>query len=134
MTSQARGGVALVIVVMWTAVSVVAWPRLGTRYRLRGRAAVTQGEVIRVDPEDHNRATYRYTVSSKVFESSEIASHRRRGDSVRVYFDPAEPNVAMLSEPGEGLRSDVAGLIVLYVFFAVAALWVGARASASRAT
>lgn len=132
MKTESKVGVAIFIAVMWTAVSVVAWPSLATRFRLRGRMAVTQGQVMRVDAGDHNRATYQYTVASTVFENSEIASHRKAGDRVRVYFDPGQPQVAMLSEPGEGLWSDVRGLIVLYVFFAAAALWLGAYADRNR--
>jgi hypothetical protein len=133
MTTESKVWVAVSVVIMWTAVSAVAWPGLARQLRLRDRAAVGVGEVVKIDPGDHNRATYRYTVGDRVFEGSEVASHRRRGDKVRVYYDPGEPSVAMLIDPRTSLTSDIVGLLMLYAFFAVAAVSFGRRASANRA-
>ena len=134
MTREGKAWVTVGVLGMWTAISCVVGPQLVTRYRLRGRTSVTEGLVISVDAREHNRATYRYQVAGNALENSEIMSHRRVGDLVRVYYDPSNPKVAMLVEPGEGLGSDLLGLGFLYVFFAAGAIWIGARADSLRST
>jgi hypothetical protein len=54
---------------MWTAVSVVAWPGLALHLRLRAEAGVADGEVVAVDPGDHNRATYDVPVAGQKFSN-----------------------------------------------------------------
>jgi len=127
MTTEAKWFAALFIGVMWTAVSVVAWPRLALHLRLRASGEVTEGEVVTVDARDHNRATYRYTVGSNVYANSEVASHRRVGAKVRVFYCADDPSVSMLREPSASLIPDVLGLVILYALIAVAAIFMASR-------
>jgi hypothetical protein len=132
-TSESKWYAALFVVVMWTAISVVAWPGIALQLRLRAAAGVAEGEVVNVDTRNHNRATYRYTVADLGYANSEVASHRHVGDKVRVYYSPQEPSASMLLDPKASIRSDLFGLFILYAFVATSALVMAARSSRGRA-
>jgi len=113
--------------VFWTAILVVSGPRLWNLWRLSRSGATTQGLVASVDHSDHNRATYSYEVEGHRYSNSEIASHRRPGEKVTVYYWPRDPSVSALVAPNPALREGLSGTGILCALVAGASIWAALR-------
>jgi hypothetical protein len=105
--------------VFWTAILVVAGPRLSRLWRLSRSAQATQGIVTSVDRLDHNRATYRYSVAGRTYTNSEVGSARSSGDVVTVYYLPNDPSVAALAVPHAAFHEGLVGTVILCALVAV---------------
>ncbi len=118
----------LFIAVFWTGILAVSGPRLWNLWRLSRSGATTEGVVASVDRLDHNRATYRYDVEGNGYSNSEVASHRRPGERVVVYYWPHDPSVSSLVAPSPALREGLFGTAILCALVAGASIWAGLRA------
>jgi hypothetical protein len=128
MPMKATAIAMLFIAVFWTAILAVAAPRLLDLWRLSRSGVKTEGVVASVDRLDHNRATYSYEVEGNRYSSSEIASHRRAGERVAVYYWPHDPSVSSLVAPNPVLREGLFGTAILCALVAAASIGAGLRA------
>ena len=97
---------------------------------LQRRHAETVGEVVRLLPESHGMVEVRYLVANVTYKRA-FPPHLQRsrineGDSVRVYYRPEDPNVAVIAPPSEilteQLPSWLAGSLLISVGVVVAVL------------
>jgi hypothetical protein len=117
------------VVGMWIVVSATMWPSIAAMRRIENAAALTQGVVVKFEPSDHQRATFRYTVDGKEYEGSELGCTATVGQRVRVYYLPEDPAVSSLSSQRGAFRRNVLGIIVVYAFFLAGGIIMYLRAS-----
>jgi hypothetical protein len=91
-------------VVVWVlaavAVSAPRVPSLWTYLSLARHGVLSEGVVTRFQPEQHNRAYYRYVVDGRVYEGAADLQHDvREGGQVDVYYLAKDPNTAVLGSP-----------------------------------
>ena len=97
---------------------------------LERRHAETPGQVIRLLPESHGMVEVRYVVADVTYQRT-FAPHLQgsiisKGASVRVYYWPEDPNVAVIAPPAEilteQLPSWLAGSLLISVGVVAAVL------------
>jgi len=95
--------------------------------RLVRRGVASQGTITAVVPEMHGTVRYEYEVNGRA-EQGQTQPHPpnpsvtslKIGDSVRVYYDPANPTISTLGEPGALLRNETVSLLALALLLSTA--------------
>ena len=120
---------AVFVAVMLSAVLLSQGPVVARLWELRQSARSTSGVVVKVDPLDHNRATYSYTVNDSQYLGSEVGSFRRSGERVVVYYAAADPSSSILDEPRHAFHDAALGMGLVCAFFVGAAVFGILRSS-----
>jgi Protein of unknown function (DUF3592) len=105
------------------------------RYRrLTTEGEEVSGTVTAKEPQNHAAIVYSYVVKQKTYNSIGMAGHGnptfndlRIGDSVKVYYDPADPGVSCLGYPSEHFRDSTIGVTLAVVGLALGFLIALAR-------
>ena len=82
------------------------------------------GKVMAKEPENHQLIRYSFVVGPQTYTGVGSAGHGNPtfgslnvGDRVIVFYDPANPYVSCLGYPQGRLKTEVAGIIFLVIFF-----------------
>jgi Protein of unknown function (DUF3592) len=107
---------------------------LPTYRRLVVHGALGQATVLEVLPHDHNTLRYQYQVDGKRFRGQTQSwppnpplQQINLGQTVVIYYDPADPDVSVLGDPHGMLTNEIVSVglaaIVLPTFLVIA--WAG---------
>lgn len=93
--------------------------------KLSAHSAVTTGTVIATKPKEHGSVTVAYPVNGKFSVQVFTPYSLHVGDEVKVYYLPSKVETAVLSEPKQMLREQIApALAASVVFGSIAAVVV----------
>lgn len=104
----------------------VGFLNLPTLFVLTTRGQETTGVVLWTEPRQHRSVHYEYWVRGEHYISASQGGagagnrdfdHLTQGDRVHVYFDPHDPRLSHLGEPGPALQNEVAAVGVAAVVF-----------------
>ncbi len=108
------------VLVVWlltfcaAAIFVASEDNLPNLFRLRHEHAEIAGKVTRLVPLSHGQVEVEYTVSAMAYKNTFEPGHPvAEGESVRVYYSPGDPTIAVIAPPAEMLTDRLAGLYVI---------------------
>jgi Protein of unknown function (DUF3592) len=92
--------------------------------RMAARGVPGSATVVELTPQFHNTLRYEYQVAERTFQGQmqsrtpNLPLERLRvGQSVVVYFDPANPSDSVLGDPKPMLANEIESVAVLAVVF-----------------
>lgn len=130
MTEQKKTFVAflLLLAVITAAIVGAVLFNLPKHYRLNKYGIETWGTIISKEKENHQYMRVEYEVDNRKFDSGGHAEDVDKNfDSVQlkeeviVYYDPRDPQIAVLGNPAKNLKSSISGIcfvsIIPILFF-----------------
>jgi hypothetical protein len=103
-------------VAAWAVFLIVGAPQVASLWKLNKDFQTTRAVVVAFDPNEHNKASYRYRVDDKEYDCSFFGQESRVGSRVKIFYSTKDPKNVSLQEPGAALRDAILGCLLVGTF------------------